>query len=118
MARAKEYLRAKFLSTIRETHLAPVAFVFNERLESLSLFKMSLLKLLDPCTERDSLAECIEKAHALGVLAISILRVTAFLRVEFTRAEAATRTPHGCAIDCIACSLSFYVRRKQEFSRL
>jgi|TARA_B110000483_G_C18185678_1_gene538819 hypothetical protein len=90
-----------------ESYLAPVAFVFNARLDSLSLFKMSLFKVFEPRMEPDSLAEEEEKENAFGAN-LSILTFTAshlleLVFEEVAREEAKTRTPHGCAIDCIIC---------------
>jgi len=89
-----------------ESYLAPVAFVFNARFDSLSLFKMSLFKVFEPRMERDSLAE-EEKENAFGAN-LSVLTLTASHLLELffeevAREDAETRTPHGCAIDCIIC---------------
>ena len=88
-----------------ESYLAPVAFVFNARLDSLSLFKMSLFKVFEPRMEPDSLAEEEEKENAFGAN-LSILTASHLLELVFeevAREDAETRTPHGCAIDCIIC---------------
>ena len=88
-----------------ESYLAPVAFVFNARLDSLSLFKMSLFKVFEPRMEPDSLAEEEEKENAFGAN-LSILTASHRLELVFeevAREDAETRTPHGCAIDCIIC---------------
>jgi hypothetical protein len=90
-----------------ESYLAPVAFVFNARLDSLSLFKISLFKVFEPRMERDSLAEEEKEENAFGAN-LSILTLTAshlleLVFEEVAREDAETRTPHGCAIDCIIC---------------
>ena len=92
-----------------ESYLAPVAFVFNARLDSLSLFKMSLFKVFEPRMEPDSLAEEEEKEeNAFGANLSILTLLTASHRLELVfeevaREDAETRTPHGCAIDCIIC---------------
>ena len=91
-----------------ESYLAPVAFVFNARLDSLSLFKMSLFKVFEPRMEPDSLAEEEEKEENAFGANLSILTLTAshlleLVFEEVAREDAETRTPHGCAIDCIIC---------------
>lgn len=55
--------------------------------------------------EPDSLAEEEEKENAFGAN-LSILTASHRLELVFeevAREDAETRTPHGCAIDCIIC---------------
>ena len=57
--------------------------------------------------ERDSLAEEEKEENAFGTN-LSILTLTAshlleLVFEEVAREDAETRTPHGCAIDCIIC---------------
>ena len=58
--------------------------------------------------EPDSLAEEEEKENAFGANLSILTLLTASHRLELVfeevaREDAETRTPHGCAIDCIIC---------------